>query len=305
MTLSDKLSAIRNRVIQKFSIYSINKKFQKGEYEFVSTVCPLCQSSLRTKIAEKDRYSLSIGLWLCQDCGMVYQHPRLNNSSLQKFYARDYRRLYRGSNKITSSYIERGWRRGKAIEEFLKKYNFHIGRNILEIGCGPGGILLYFAEQGYSVMGTEWDENCVKFGQDQGIPVISGGIEEVAASQRRFNLIILNHLLEHLYDPLGFLKCLKNLFSPEGLIYIEVPGIRNPATLSRFDETIQIAHLVYFDAVTLNELLIKSGYVSKFIDETCRFIGTPEGDTGIENNNHILLSENAKRNLELLSKKFI
>ena len=63
------------------------------------------------------------------------------------------------------------------------------------------------------------------------------------------DLIILSHILEHIYDPKVFRKATK-LLNPNGLIYIEVPGINNPRIIKR-NYSIQAGHLYYFNKETL------------------------------------------------------
>lgn len=254
---------------------SISENLKCGRYTTSTARCLLCDTQSRTPVAMTDRYQLPAPLWLCETCGLVYQNPRLDSDSLKLFYAEEYRRLYRGTNRVTPDYIDRGLNRGKNIASYLTSQGITPGKNVLEMGCGPAGILKHFANLGHDVIGTEWDRECVAMGNQLGVRVIYGGLPELRALGKSFDLIILNHFVEHLEEPLNFLRDLKSLLSAEGVLYIEVPGIRDPERKEAFSDTLQLAHLTYFDRTTLSLLLQKAGYGVQTVDEVVHAIGRP------------------------------
>ncbi|HOW28626.1 MAG TPA: class I SAM-dependent methyltransferase [Elusimicrobiota bacterium] len=254
---------------------SILRKIHCGGYNLTPASCPVCHGNDRILVAKNDRDGLPASIWLCRDCGMVYQSPHLDTAALQSFYGNEYRRLYRGNNAIPEDYIDRGKRRGEAISTFMKSHGISIGKAVLEIGCGPGGILKCFDANGHEVTGTEWDHHCVKAGKVLGIDIIYGGIDQLLPLKKKYDFVIFNHLIEHLDNPVLFLRNAQNLMHTQSILYIETPGLRHPDTMGHFRDTIQLAHLTYFDSFTLNSLLKAAGYQTIMIDETCHYIGRP------------------------------
>lgn len=73
----------------------------------------------------------------------------------------------------------------------------------------------------------------------------------------KFDLIILNHVLEHMLDLKSELVSIKNLLSADGILYIGVPGIKIERD---FLAAIQNAHIRYFSLGTLRQVLAWNGF---------------------------------------------
>lgn len=98
-------------------------------------------------------------------------------------------------------------------------------KSLLDFGSGKGLFLAVSKESGWQGLGIETAKDRADFAREKyGVEVrqefYSGGkIEE-----ENFDLVTLNHVLEHLPDPLGLLKeLLDSNLSKDGLVYIEVP----------------------------------------------------------------------------------
>jgi SAM-dependent methyltransferase len=124
----------------------------------------------------------------------------------------------------------------------------------LDIGCANGNILARFAQAfpEWSLYGMEnsdrWREHV------SSIPGVKGfftSMEEL--KDRRFDLIIMSHVLEHISDPISFLRCLHPHLKVHGKLFIAVPDIRqNPIDLLVMD------HCSHFDEGTLARALVRS-----------------------------------------------
>jgi len=69
------------------------------------------------------------------------------------------------------------------------------------------------------------------------------------------------------------LKLLKECLNPEGMIYIEVPGIYSiPKNYPDFLRYLQNAHLYYFTLSSLTQIVNKNGFELVFGDEYIRAI---------------------------------
>ncbi len=96
---------------------------------------------------------------------------------------------------------------------------------LLDFGSGKGQFLLVAKHSGWKGLGVETAaERTVFARKNYQVEVSSGFYQGGKIQSGNFDLITLNHVLEHLPDPLAFLAELldKNL-APDGLVYVEVP----------------------------------------------------------------------------------
>lgn len=99
---------------------------------------------------------------------------------------------------------------------------------ILDIGCGHGGMLAAFRRAGYeNVEGVEIDEESVQFCRDNGLKVSSiDMLSDEASRLGQFDLIIMNHVLEHFPKAriIDLLKKVRPLLKPGAAFYVGVPN---------------------------------------------------------------------------------
>jgi len=142
-----------------------------------------------------------------------------------------------------------------------------------------------------------------------------------------YDLIIFTHVLEHILEPVAFLKRVNKLLSSKGHIYIAVPNVAQPdEPLDRF---FHIEHTFYFSILTLVRILKKAGFsavriatgareikiIASKSDANEAFIGTKHFSTLIRANEkvttitksdmdklHILFSKRRIRRTLLLQK---
>jgi SAM-dependent methyltransferase len=219
--------------------------------------CLICNDTEFIVFFSKYKYFLNLKIMKCNNCGMHFLNPRLNQRSLNFFYNNIYRGNFDLKNK--NKIFERGRRRGKYIYEYilnnLKKNDI---KSVFEIGCGYGGILDYFKEKNIRVVGSEKDQNIISFAKEKQLDIRNGELE-VFDINEKCDLIILSHILEHIDNPKKFLKEIEKLLKPKGFIYIEVPGIENPKIIKR-NYSIQVGHLYYFTKATLSNLFDNKEY---------------------------------------------
>lgn len=182
-------------------------------YETVDA-CEVCGSAERWLAVEKDRYGADYRLWCCEGCGLLYASPRLDEASAREFYATEYRKIYgeeTGSHPLRSVL-------GKSISGFVKHFGL-APKCVLEYGCGKGDWLVELrAVFGCEVYGLDAD------------PALRSELERLSIETTRparFNpdLVIYNHVLEHLRDPVRVLTEARELIAPGGAIFIAVPGL--------------------------------------------------------------------------------
>jgi SAM-dependent methyltransferase len=96
---------------------------------------------------------------------------------------------------------------------------------VLDVGCGSGEWLLAMRERGWQVSGIDFDERAVALAQQSGLRVQCGTLEEQHLPSGSFDAIVMNHVVEHLPDPVGTLQECLRLLKPGGRLAIYTPNV--------------------------------------------------------------------------------
>ncbi|MEY2495977.1 MAG: hypothetical protein QOJ45_2469 [Verrucomicrobiota bacterium] len=222
--------------------------------------CPLCHSERR-----EFPFSLSEvhNVARCSDCGGHYLYPRLSEEAMQQVY-RDSAYFEGGkSGYADTSYgdQETSLRATfRCLLRELRKRNA-TGGDLLEIGCGYG----YLLDEARSLfsrrVGTEFSPRGAELARQTGAEVFVGGIEQLPRDAR-FDCVIATQVIEHIYDPLAFIKDLVGHVKPGGHILFATPDIGGALrkVMGRSWPSFKVPeHVVYFDFKSLERLMRGAG----------------------------------------------
>jgi 2-polyprenyl-3-methyl-5-hydroxy-6-metoxy-1,4-benzoquinol methylase len=148
-------------------------------------------------------------------------------------------------------------------------------RDVLELGCGAGGMTRAMAEIGCKIVGVEVDPQAAERAREFADHVVVGNLAtlDLAAElgEGRFDVLVFGDVLEHLADPLGTLQRTRALLRPGGQVVISVPNIAHGdvrlALLSgRFDYRslglLDETHIRFFTWDSLRTMLRDAGLVA-------------------------------------------
>jgi SAM-dependent methyltransferase len=95
----------------------------------------------------------------------------------------------------------------------------------LDVGCGVGCLINCAKERGFSSQGVEISTWAAGFAREKtGLNVITGSLEEAAYHSDMFDVVVVNHVLEHVPDPGTLLREIRRIVKPDGLIVVGVPN---------------------------------------------------------------------------------
>jgi methyltransferase family protein len=98
------------------------------------------------------------------------------------------------------------------------------GGRLLDVGCNTGNLVEACGRRGFDAEGIDLDPSAVAEGQRMGRSVSTTPIYEL---QGPYDVIVMNHVLEHVPDLRPFLERVDALLAPEsGLVVIRVPYYR-------------------------------------------------------------------------------
>lgn len=262
----------------------IRAKLINGLYATEQIACPLCGERETHLVAEKDTYGLPMKTVVCRDCALVYTNPRLTEAALQEMYKTEYTELDRVFPD-SKDYFDLEWRKGEVIFKLLNRHGFVDqikGGLIVDVGCGAGGVLGYFKQAGFDVLGCDLVPKNLQYGiQDQGLDLHYGGLDVVRKlitdRGQRISLVIYEQVFEHLTDPKAELRALRSFIPDSAILYLGVPGLRNIDDHydSDFIRYLQLPHLVQFDMSRLTAMLSMCGFALHSGDEVVRALFRP------------------------------
>jgi 2-polyprenyl-3-methyl-5-hydroxy-6-metoxy-1,4-benzoquinol methylase len=152
--------------------------------------------------------------------------------------------------------------------EFKKVLDFIPFKNakILDIGCGEGYFLKLAKEKGFEAFGIDFNEKAIeiakeKFGLKNVYPyTIEEFIEKFP--NEKFDIICFFQLLEHLDDPLKFMKNIKKILKENGYIAFSLPNPKRFSLYFNLREPWDFPphHLTRWDEKSINKLLNITGF---------------------------------------------
>jgi len=218
-----------------------------------------------------DKYKNLIGItagdiWTqCKRCGL-YQHiTLLDDEDLKQIYLK-YRDLEMRGTTVKEEFDKVKALDRKGVSENNKRTNQLLAdgvlsepKHLLDIGSGfgifPHGLKHYMK----SVSCIEPNPDSAKFINELGMDCFNGFYEP--GIFRRKDIVTLVHVLEHMRDPIEFLKNIREAdIKDGGVLYVEVPDACEfdylPADHDEFNST----HMYMFDMSTLIRVLQKGGF---------------------------------------------
>jgi 2-polyprenyl-3-methyl-5-hydroxy-6-metoxy-1,4-benzoquinol methylase len=222
--------------------------------------CVVCGHSASYLVHEGARQAPAAAIRGCAGCGLVFYWPRPSASDLAEYYATEYRKEYDAGVAVEAAYREavpEARARVARVRPLLAP-----GTRLLEVGADCGAFLEAVRPFVASVTGVEpGDEHCTWGRSQLGLEMVGDATD---VGDRRFDVIVLFHTLEHLPDPVQSLRDLATRLAPGGRIVLEVPNVEDalvtmystPAILRFY---YQRAHLFYFSAATLARTIAAAG----------------------------------------------
>ena len=245
-------------------ISEVKSRLENGRYRFENSPCP-CGATEGPIVSEVDRYGLPLQFVVCASCGTIRINPYLDEPSLSDFYTHFFQEMY-GRVPDVENYFLNQAKYGKRLLALVRGW-LEPGSCVYEVGCGAGGALDVFRRSGYLVAGCEYSAELITAGTNRGVKnLYHGSIRDIPAQLHRAkaDIIYLNHVFEHMNDPLGFLQDCKSQLAPRGRIIIVVPDVSRidsfPCPAGDLLQFLHIAHKYNFSFEGLRRLSAQAGY---------------------------------------------
>lgn len=189
-----------------------------------TTTCAACGGTTRVDVARPASTYAAAGTYAiatCEGCGSGRTVPFPSDDELSAFYSQEYK--YDAHLLIEG---EKRWRARRILDAALPRG----AERVLDVGCMYGYLLEEAGRRGVRrAAGVELSSGPAKAALAKGLDVFCGSIEQFAAREEplggpKFDLIVAQHVLEHVPDPSSFLRCARGLLADGGKLCICVPN---------------------------------------------------------------------------------
>jgi SAM-dependent methyltransferase len=220
--------------------------------------CPLCGGEER----DENVYALPpFAVARCRSCRLWYLCPRLAEPLMRASYADD--AYFEGGEAGYSSYQAQEPTLRPTFRRFLQELcrRGMTGGKLLEVGCAYGFFLDEAKDFFDHRTGTDYSPAALARARGRADRLLLGGTDRLAPDEL-FDCIACIHVIEHIYDPVGFLRTLIRHLRPGGWLVLATPDMGSfwrPLMRRRWPFFKVPEHVTYFDRRTLAALLERGG----------------------------------------------
>lgn len=228
--------------------------------------CPVCQS-INSKLLHEQDFVLMNNqdirhdeIFLCKKCGIVFTDVNTNTNYFNQ--------LYQDNSKYSNSSGSGGdkrysIKRNRQLAIEISKY-FPLLKNkpVIDIGCADGELLNELGKLGFNnITGVDPSEKSLQnVDSSSNFKLLKGFLGNIKTSQK-YSLVILSHVLEHIYNISDAINNLKDLIANDGRLYIEVPDANRYCDyfVSPF-HFFDMEHINHFTINSLKNLVKLNGF---------------------------------------------
>lgn len=201
-----------------------------------TATCPLCGASSKPALADRPDREYGVPERLayhrCEsaDCGLVFASP-IPVDRIASFYAA-YSTHAAPSDVAHAGALSRLGAR-LAPPSIRRDHLNYLGDwlgpdaslRVLDFGCGNARLLHRLRDRGLrDLVGFDFDPKARAAARGDGFEIVDT-LDALRPPARPFDVIVLNHVVEHLDDPVATLTGLLGLLRPEGLLYLRTPNV--------------------------------------------------------------------------------
>jgi len=216
----------------------------------MSGSCPLCSGVVFS--------TWRFGLVTCESCGLVVTAevwcPEANERLNAEFFDDE--------DESVASFWTRLFERmnnHRTLRRLSDVGNAARGR-LLEVGVGNGSLLTAARTEGYSSSGCDMSASaCRRIGRTAGINVYCGPLQSFPGHDV-FDVIVMNHVLEHVANPAALLNAARRRLRPGGLLHLAVPNVGSWEARWPGWNSYEPYHLLYFTPDTLQIAARNAGF---------------------------------------------
>src|SRR3990167_9214513 len=225
----------------------------------MSEFCPVCEGiDIDVQTSYRGSHALFNGMSRahCGSCGIVFATPMPDMEALEEYNAGYFSSAHGGlpNNLIAIAFFSSMARiRMAHLEKFLHLHHVEVS-SLVEFGPGAGFFaqhwLVQYPQTKY--FAVETDSSCHAFLKKVGVQLIA--FSAIREEKRGLDMVVMSHVLEHVTNPIQFIKDATHHLRQGGALFIEVP------CRDWEHKTMDEPHLLFFDKGPMYQLLDQLGF---------------------------------------------
>jgi 2-polyprenyl-3-methyl-5-hydroxy-6-metoxy-1,4-benzoquinol methylase len=162
----------------------------------------------------------------CLNCEMVQQYPALTREQAFAYYPDEYAHYHPDKSRLRAFLVRLYFRKMVAL---LKSLGAKPGDRLLDIGAGCGEKAAHLRRAlGVEIIGIEPNVTAAQSaGEVFGINVLNGFFPDPRIQKKSFRFVYINHVIEHVPDPVAFLNDIHEALVPGGWVIGETENIES------------------------------------------------------------------------------
>jgi 2-polyprenyl-3-methyl-5-hydroxy-6-metoxy-1,4-benzoquinol methylase len=208
---------------------------------------PLCESFLSSEQLNRMEPFYPLLVYVCGNCYLAQLEEYVSPEEIFNEYA------------YFSSYAD-SWllHARKYTDLMVDRFGFNANNLVIELASNDGYLLQNFVKKGIPVLGIEPARNVAKVAVEKGVPTLVEFFGEKTAldlvSQgKHADLVLGNNVLAQVPDLNDFVKGIKIILKPQGVVTIEFPHLVCLMEENQFD-TIYHEHFSYFSFIAVENI---------------------------------------------------
>jgi SAM-dependent methyltransferase len=224
-----------------------------------SAICPLCGGAARAfqKVPDWVEGRRIFDLERCRACTLTFVHPI--PSAAERLGLRGSEEHYYGLVDAHRAEFEREATR---LLERIEEIRRPPGR-LLDVGCGRGLLLAEAARRGWQASGVDASPQAAAAVRARGLDVVESDFLTAPLGDRRFDVVLLQQVVEHSTEPMALVTRARDLLREEGLLFVGTPnacGLLARALRESFSYWIPPEHVFHYGPRSLRLLLERGGF---------------------------------------------
>lgn len=216
-------------------------------------VTPLANSYVTDPEANGKEPRFPLRVYFCGVCHLV---------QLADFYDAD--QIFKDDYAYFSSFSESWLKHARDyVEKVTQRFRLGYESHVVELASNDGYLLQYFVQRGIPVLGVEPAKNCAEAAMAKKIPCVvkffgADTAFELVQQGKAADLLIGNNVLAHVPNLNDFVKGMKLILKPGGVLTMEFPHLLKLIEEVQFD-TIYHEHFSYFSFSVVKKVFKKHG----------------------------------------------
>ncbi|WP_048109280.1 class I SAM-dependent methyltransferase [Nitrosarchaeum koreense] len=246
---------------------------------------PLSNSYLNAEQINKKESFYPLHVFVCDNCLLVQLEEFESPQNIFTNYA------YFSS--YSKTWLEHAQ---EYVNMMITRFGFDEKSQVIEIASNDGYLLQYFKEKKIPILGIEPAVNVGEVAEKKGIPTIfkffgTETAKELVSLDKKADLLLGNNVLAHVPNLNDFVKGLKILLKPNGVITMEFPHLLKLIQQKQFD-TIYHEHFSYFSFLVVQKIFASHQLTIFDVEEIPTHGGSLRVYAKHEENQKFKISEN-------------